>query len=816
MKRKEVVVKALSGLARCRIGAQKIMKLPNFVTLYLTNSSEKSFSLVYNEIARKFFIALAFAGGLSASLFGIPLIPTYFITHSTNIFFVIFSFFSILGCIWGIMAYREFTTSGERVLRAREIAHELDPMIGNYDYKSYNPETHDFEEGYIPLGPIDFWDKETYAPSWLDKGKYWQVLLGLQVPRKEIVLQVSRDSDLPLDSGRKNVAVTIKENVSIGSSSSPRKRFRYRVKIPQWVVMNTDNAQAKRRAERSNVETNSIISELNKQVVLVADEIIEREKPRIKYPRVLTGLAVYLNKSLPIRIIYNEVVAKLPGFGKSIIEETNETLADVKEEKLLMAICQLASKRGVQADRIDSIKSLAKYLSHAYSVQGLGEGSTKYHNFHHSLEVTYLCLQMLPTEFHGYKFSPHDIDMLIVAGLLHDYDPMQVKSVIDSNGIKEPEAPRVSRTVEEILRTRIHDAYFTLNAMEFERFFPDNPEVYTDSIFWPEFPTAGERSYESLIVEAIIWRTDFPYFKQKNAQEMFAKLLAELKRRGQDTNKVTLLAEIMWLADLSVTYMGSDPLRAWSRVTSLYDELSLSKLEAVSRTDTFFSDFADKKIFQELIKVKSFPEIFRSRWNLVYQFFHEGNPSTSLIRTIENAHKMFLKVNIEIGMLSGKMMYYIASNNWAEYFIGIGKNHAEVSKAKSEFAGLEPQNASAFWGEPKKLIPDVPNGTIDNFLLRMPKKYYHLESSQDKLYLRMLIETLPTKLRNFGTLQILTDIFVEDTAFNDLSAIMHDAGFRDCSADGNQKIYLPTDWNDEDFSEETKPRVVLFCSQPSK
>ena len=56
---------------------------------------------------------------------------------------------------------------------------------------------------------------------------------------------------------------------------------------------------------------------------------------------------------------------------------------------------------------------------------------------------------------------------------------------------------------------------------------------------------------------------------------MFAKLLAELRRRGQDTNKVTLLAEIVWLADLSVTYMGSDPLRAWNRVTSLYDEVVL-------------------------------------------------------------------------------------------------------------------------------------------------------------------------------------------------------------------------------------------------
>ena len=342
------------------------MKLPIEGAPYLINFPEKSFSRLYNDIARKFFIALAFAEGLSACLFGIPLIPLYFITQTTNISYIFFSFFSILGCIWGIMGYREFTTSANRVHRARELSQSLDPMIGNYDYKSYNPETHEFEEGYIPLGPIDFWDKETYAPSWLDKGKYWHVLLGLQVPGREIVLQVSRDSDLPLESGRKNVAVTIKENLSFGSASAPRKRFRYRVKIPQWVVMNTDNIHIKQNAERSKVETNSIVSELNRQLFLVADEILEREKPRIKYPWPITGLAVYLNKSLPIRIIYKEVIEKLPGFGKSIIQEANETLADMKEEKLLMAICQLASKKGVQADRIDSIRALAKYLSHSY------------------------------------------------------------------------------------------------------------------------------------------------------------------------------------------------------------------------------------------------------------------------------------------------------------------------------------------------------------------------------------------------------------------------------------------------------------------
>ena len=797
--------------------SSKILKPPIEGAPYLVNSSQKSFSLLYNDIARKFFIALAFAGGLSACLFGIPLIPLYFNTQTTNISYVVFSFFSILGCIWGIMGYREFTTSANRVHRARELAQSLDPMIGNYDYKSYNPETHEFEEGYIPLGPIDFWDKETYAPSWLDKGKYWHVLLGLQVPGREIVLQVSRDSDLPLETGRKNVAATIKENLSFGSVSAPRKRFRYRVKIPQWVVMNTDNVNLKQNAERSKIETNSIVSELNRQLFLVADEILERERPRIKYPWPITGLAVYLNKSLPIRIIYKEVIEKLPGFGKSIIQEANETLADMKEEKLLMAICQLASKKGVQADRIDSFRALAIYLSHSYEVQGLGEGSTKYHNFHHSLEVTYLSLQLIPTEFHGYKFFPNEIEMVIVAGLLHDHDPMQVKSIIDSNGIKEPEAPKVSRTIEEIQRTRIHDAYFVLNAMEFERFFPGSPGISSsDSTFRPEFPSSGERPYESLVVEAIIWRTDFPYFKQKNAQEMFAKLLAELRRRGQDTNKITLLAEIVWLADLSVTYMGSDPLRAWNRVTSLYDELYLSKLEAVSRTDTFFSDFADKKIFQELLKVKSFPEIFRNRWNLVYQFFHEGNPSTSLNRTIENAHKLFLKVNMEIGMLYGKMMYFIAGNNWAEYFIGIGKNHSEVSKAKAEFVCLEPQNASAFWGEPKKLIPNMPDGSIDNFLLRMPRKYYRIETIQDKVSLRALIEMLPDKLRDNGTLQILTDMPIDDIAFKDLTGIMNEAGFRECSDNDTHKIYFPNEWTDEDFSEGTKPRVALFCSQLSR
>jgi hypothetical protein len=98
----------------------------------------------------------------------------------------------------------------------------------------------------------------------------------------------------------------------------------------------------------------------------------------------------------------------------------------------------------------------------------------------------------------------------------------------------------------------------------------------------------------------------------------------------------------------------------------------------------------------------------------------------------------------------------------------------------------------------------------------MPKKYFGLETMQDKISLRALIEMLPNKLRDNGTLQILTDIPIDDIAFKDFSAILNEAGFKECSDNGTQKIYFPNGWRDEDFSEETKPRVVLFCSQLSR
>ena len=688
----------------------------------------KSFSLLYNDLARWLFITLVFTGMLSTGWFGIPLVPLYLSLKQIDIEASLFTLFSALGTIWGVMAYREFTRTGNLVKAARDLARRLDPMIGDYEYHSHNAETRESEKGYVPLGPIDFWDKETRAPSWLDKGKYWHILLGLQAPDKEVVLQVVKDDDLPYKSGARNVAVTYKESNQRKRGSFLHRRsrtYRYRVKIPQWSVMNTERMRFVEQKDRLNLnatQLNYLIGDLNKNLVATAEEIIEREKLRIRYPWSTTTLGIYLNKSLPLQGIYRQVIRHFPGLKKRIINDTNENLANIQDDELAAAVIELAVQKGISYDRINNLRTLMLFLKNAYSKQGIGEGSSEYHNFHHSLEVSYMSLQMMPKEFRKYSFSSRDYELILIAALLHDYDPAQAYSSSEDGDMREPKGPKVARTIHEICKTRIHDAYFTMNRIDFENYFREYESTLSPpkelATTHPEYLKVGQRRpIESIIVEALIWHTDFPYLKQKHAQERFAQLLVELETQRQEPDKIRSIGEILWLSDLSVTYMSSDPIRAWDRVSNLYDELYLPKVEAVSRTDAFFSDFADNESFRELIRGRQFPDIFRQRWNMIYQFFHEGNPSTQLNRTISMARKLYIKVNIEIRMKRCELLEEIAANNWAEYFIAISKDQNEVLKAKTKFADLDPINAYSFWGDSQRLLTNIADRSIDNFLL---------------------------------------------------------------------------------------------------
>jgi hypothetical protein len=786
----------------------------------------KSFSLFYNDLARWLFITLAFTGILSTGWFGIPLVPNYFLHNEIDILSSLFTLFSALGTIWGVMAYREFTFSANLINDARDLARKLDPMIGDYQYRSYNPETKDYEKGYVPMGPIDFWDRETQVPDWLDKGKYWHILLGLQTSHREIVLQVVQDRDLPFLEDPRNVAVTSREFPPSQSASEKRikkKKCRYRVKIPQWLVMSTDFARVEKLKDNRNIGDSAIgtlLTRLNTTLAGASEEIVEREKPRIKYPLKISALGIYLNKSLPVRIVYKQAIRYFPGGKKRTIEYTNENLANIADDQLADSIIDIAINKGIPSERLNKFRILVLFIRNEYNKQGIGEGSGKYHNFHHSLEVTYLSLQMLPKELRGHIFTWKDYELLLVAGLLHDYDPSEAhfdSIQIDKNNdavTAQPRGPRVYRTIEALSRTRIVDAYFTMSSIEFENYFKE----YKSSLLLPielstthpEYVKVDWKPTESLVIEALIWRTDFPFFKQTEAQEKFDQLVSDLERKGNSPGKVRLLGEILWLADLSVTYMGSDPIRAWDRVSKLYDELYLPRFEAVSRTDAFFSDFADNELFKEIIRTRNFPEILRQRWNLVYQFFHEGNPSTQLNRTISSARRLYLKVNLDVGMRNCEMLYRMASNHWSEYFIGIGKDQNEVLRAKSIFATLEPQNASSFWGDAMKLIPLIQDRSIDNFFIVLPERNV---SSNTLSSLKALLPNLRVKLvSERGAVQILTDMNAESDLFKELASIITNASFQLSHEDN---VYFPMDWDDGSLQDVHNLNVLALRSKGS-
>jgi tRNA G46 methylase TrmB len=266
------------------------------------------------------------------------------------------------------------------------------------------------------------------------------------------------------------------------------------------------------------------------------------------------------------------------------------------------------------------------------------------------------------------------------------------------------------------------------------------------------------------------------------------------------------MAETLWLADLAVTYMGSDPIRAWDRVTNLYDELNLPKLEAVPRTDAFFGDFAENELFKRLIGTRYFPNVFRKRWNDIYRFFHEGNPSTQLNRTISNARKMYSAVNMEIGMRKGDMLRMMAVESWSEYFIGISKDQSEVFRAKSVFAELDPQNASAFWGDTERMLPSILDKSIDNFFLVLPAHSAPLADEKDWASFSAILAVVAKKLVPGGTFQILTDLGADSAETKSLLEAAAKSGFE---RSGSSCSYFPENWQDPEFKGAAHQVIVL-------
>nr|MBA3749425.1 hypothetical protein [Nitrosopumilus sp.] len=330
-------------------------------------------------------------------------------------------------------------------------------------------------------------------------------------------------------------------------------------------------------------------------------------------------------------------------------------------------------------------------------------------------------------------------------------------------------------TIEELRKKRIHDAYFIFNDEELVKFFRkyESPLLPTKEFatIHPEYLKNKEIPIESKIVEALIWRTDYPY--DENSQTNFNQLLTEINNNGFPTEKIKLIAEILSLADLAVTYLSSDPLLAWNRVIKLYQELNLPIAEAVSRTDRFLSLFSEGSLFKEIISRKNFPDLFRQKWNNVYRFFHEGNPSNRINNIILDKKIKYQKINMEIGMNNCDFLISDAILKKNEFFIGIGKNREDVMIAQSKLKVIGLENLEVFPGDIERLLPFIKDKSIDRFIITITDE---VKKDVNKIrLLRDLFYSYSSKLVSNGTIQI---VIGKDQNIERIISLMSDQEFK--------------------------------------
>jgi tRNA G46 methylase TrmB len=169
---------------------------------------------------------------------------------------------------------------------------------------------------------------------------------------------------------------------------------------------------------------------------------------------------------------------------------------------------------------------------------------------------------------------------------------------------------------------------------------------------------------------------------------------------------------------------------------------------------------------------------------------------------------MYSRINLELGMRRGELLQSIAADNWSEYFIGIGKDQNEVFKAKSRFGELDPQNASAFWGDAEKLVPSIANRSVDNFLLVLPEHSAPFATLEGRTQFRSMLSVLTKKLTAGGALHILTDVEKDTPALRELLDVATQAGLQ--LVENNNKSYFPNGWRDPEFKAGVEPQILVF------
>ena len=91
--------------------------------------------------------------------------------------------------------------------------------------------------------------------------------------------------------------------------------------------------------------------------------------------------------------------------------------------------------------------------------------------------------------------------------------------------------------------------------------------------------------------------------------------------------------------------------------------------------------------------------------------------------------------------------------------------------------------------------------------MRMPRKHISLRDSEISS-LRSLIDILPLKLVDTGSLQVMTDIEQDSPLFIDLTKLVLSAGFSEITTNSIKNYFDSEKDRDDDFTDEVN--VLIF------
>jgi len=107
-------------------------------------------------------------------------------------------------------------------------------------------------------------------------------------------------------------------NKTNNAKSTENKAKKYRVIIPQWLVINTEYRDFNSNFQLEINTITATIGEINKNIPKIIDEIVQMEKTiMIHRWNIFISLFLYLNKSLPLRIVYSKIKGLSPGAKKT-------------------------------------------------------------------------------------------------------------------------------------------------------------------------------------------------------------------------------------------------------------------------------------------------------------------------------------------------------------------------------------------------------------------------------------------------------------------------------------------------------------------